>query len=183
MINLLPKDSQQELKAAHANSILIKALIWVGAATGFLLLISAVTYLLLTNEQSNQKKIAESNASLLAPFNTALADLNKVNSDASIIKGMLSQQMSYSDVILELSALLPKNVILESLSLKSHGSEANILKVRAKTVSDISTMKAAFDKSKLFSNYTEMITNEKADNSPYPVSIDVSLTINRGVSL
>lgn len=184
MINLLPKENRQQLRAAHANDILIKALIWLGTATAFLILISAATYLLLINERSSQKKITESNTSLSTTFNSAVSDLSKINSNAIEVKSILSQQISYSDAIIQISAALPKNVILENLTLKSHGtSEATLLKVRSKTVNDIATMKANFEKSGLFSNYTEIVTNELTDSSPYPVSIDVSLTIIKGVSL
>ena len=185
MINLLPNDTKKQIRAARANSILIKYLFILIFAAGFLALSCAVLYLFLQNNKPDKDagNLANTSQSDVA-YSQAKSQYDALFANFSSAKQIISQQVSYSDIITSLGAILPQNVIIEELSLDGNkiGSPTTI-KARAKTDTDATKIKDSFKGSQLFTNFSvESIKTDTGNTSGYPVQITISLTINKGVT-
>ena len=179
MINLLPYDTKRQVKAARVNVILIRLIIILGFAAGFLALACSVTYLFIANSQKNTPQTSTLNLA----SNPIQKQSDVLRTNLSITKSILDQQISYSNILAAIAAVLPRGSVLKTLSINdgSFGITTN-LKALAKS-SDVETLlKQNFESSTIFSNYTLQTTTPNADIK-YPFIISFNVTINKGSGL
>jgi len=180
MINLLPDNTKQQIKAARINVMLFRYIIILAISAGFLALACLITYLSINNSFIFAKT---------AVTNTSAS---KVQSDAAIIKTnlanakkILDQQVSYSKIISAITNDLPAGSKINSLSINdgSFGTTTT-LSVQA-TKSDFETsLKTSFGKTTYFSNYKlDSKTASQDPKSKYPFTYNISFTINRVVAV
>lgn len=186
MINLLPEKTQQQLRAAHANTILLKSLVWLFTAIAFLFLACSVSYMFLVDAQTEKQNLASNSQSVSSLYAVAEAKLNTINKNIATAKTLLFQQISYSEVITNIAGLMPTGTVLDRLVLGGNtgANSTTSIKARAKSEEIAAKMKDNFQKSSSFSNYSQTTsTNSGSDAATFPILINISLTINKGVSL
>lgn len=186
MINLLPEKTQQQLNAAHANTILLKSLVWLFTAVAFLFLACSVSYMFLADAQTEKQDLANNSQSVSSLYTSAQTKLNTINKNIATAKTLLLQQISYSEAITNLASLMPTGVVLDKLVLGGNtgANAATSIKARAKSEEIAAKMKDNFQKSSLFANYSQTTsTNPGSDAATFPILINISLTIKKGVSL
>jgi Tfp pilus assembly protein PilN len=184
MINLLPDDAKQQICAARTNIALIRYIIFLGFAVAFLVLIYSATYLLLVNIKANNEKLAETSQSKTTSSSSVKNQANILRTNLSTAKSILDQQLIYSDVIMGIAAALPPGIILETLSLNdSTFGTPIILTAHARSADDVPKIEENFQKSQLFSNYKlQSTTPDPDDSSGYPITVSMSIMVNRGTT-
>jgi len=184
MINLLPDDTKQQIRAARTNSMLVKYIVFLGFAIAFLALACATVYFLLLNNKMLAEELAKSSQpKATTSYSSAKQQADALRTSFATAKGILDQQVIYSDIIAGIAAALPSEIVLDSLSLSNSTLGTPItLQARARSSTNVSKMKENFEKSSLFSNYSVLsIVTDQKDSSGYPVTISISLTINKGI--
>lgn len=110
MINLLPSDIQKEIKSRRINLILFKYLIALSASAAFLIAASLSTSIFLNIAKNSADQGASSSDNSTSSSTSTVSRLQ----NSSII---LSQQKSYSKLMLSLSDALPEGVILDNINI------------------------------------------------------------------
>lgn len=183
MINLLPEDTKKQIRSARANTILFSCLIILFIAVAFLILACSSTYLLLNSVKADSEKAvteASSGTTLYAQFNSQ-ADI--IRSNLLTARGILDQQISYSDIITKIATALPSGIILDSLSISKNTLGTPItLQLYANSTDNISKIKDGFQ-SPPFSNYNlqETKTDSGGPNG-YTTKIAITVTIDKGIA-
>ena len=180
MINLLPYETKKQTSAARMNVILLRYIFILFISAAFLAISIAVIYLFIRDENGSSTSVANgqtSNSSVQKQADTLRTDL-------ATAKSILDDQVAYSNVITGIAAALPAGTILDSLSLSegSFGTTTN-LKILSRTADNETKIKENFKNSTLFSNYKLLSSTPNNDNSSgYPYTINISITINKGVA-
>ncbi len=176
MINLLPYDLKKQTKAARMNVILLRYIVIIIASAIFLVLACAVTYYYLNADKTSANKPANNNT------NSSIQDQsNSFRTNLATTKNILDQQISYSDALTGIGAVLPVGAVLDTLTLtdSSFGTTLN-LQINAKTANIETKLKENIKNSALFSNYSYQSTTTNSNGqSEYPFTINISVTINK----
>jgi len=178
MINLLPYEAKRQIRAGRMNVLLVRYIVILGSAMIFLALACMTTYYLL-----NMNKTVETST----PKTTTPIIQNQSNtfsSDLATARNILDQQVGYGDIITGIAAALPSGAIINSLSLNdsSFGTPTD-LKVYASSTNIEPRLKENFQKLSQFSNYTLLdVTNDNSGPTGYPVTINLKITINKGIN-
>lgn len=184
MINLLPNIIKQQIRAGRTNTVLVKYIIVLVLSVAFLASACYISYLFLTNSKTGAERLLAITQSKNTESTSITDQANAISASLATAKNILDQQVSYSNIITELAAVLPAGVILDSLSLtNSVIGTPIILKAHAKTADNVATLKANFQKSQLFSNYNmTSLTTSSDRTTDYPVVINIGITINKSIS-
>jgi Tfp pilus assembly protein PilN len=183
MINLLPYDTKKQLRAAHTNAILIRYIIFIGIAIAFLAGACYLSYFILSTSKTNASQTIATNQSDTSSYDSVRVQATNLQADLLSAKTIFNQQIRYSYIITQLGSVLPSGVVIENLNLDSNKIGTPItLKARARTTSEATDIKTSFQKSTLFSNVNvQSATVDQSDSTGYPVAVNISLTINRGL--
>jgi hypothetical protein len=179
MINLLPYDLKKKTIAARVNAILFRCVTILTFAIGFVALTSSGAYLFLgTTKANNQERLTHLAANKSA--STPQGQVQAFRSDLTTASAVLSQQVSYTDIITGLGALLPKGTVIDSLTLSDStlGVPMN-LKIRAISSDLETTVKSAFANSAIFTGYKLISNSPEAGLPGYPAAINISIVVNR----
>jgi len=184
MINLLPDETKRQLGAAHTNISLIQYIVILGAATIFLALACATSYIFITNSKTVTEKLEDNNQSTAYLYSVSQKKLDAITSSLSTAKTILDQEVSYSDIIAEIAAALPSGTILDKLIIDGAAIGAPLsLQAHAKTADNVSQIKDNFAASTLFSSYSlESVSTDPTAVTGHPVVIKFSITINKGTT-
>lgn len=183
MINLLPDETKKQLRAGRTNILLIKFIILLGIATVFLAMACMAVYIFLTST-----KTASENSAKTGQTNNLTATVNQqaetLRTNLATASSILDQQIFYSKIVMGIAAVLPIGTVLDTLTLNSSTLNSPVtLSVKAKLNSDEPKLKANFDKNNLFSGYKLVsIVTDTSDISGYPITISISVTINKGLA-
>jgi hypothetical protein len=182
MINLLPDETKAQIKAARANSSLIRLVFFLIFAVIFLGTACGASYLFLDNARVSAKNIILSNQTKTNSYSSVLAQANSLMANFTIARNIMDQQVSYSKIISGLASVMPQGVILDSLTLTKDTLSAPIsLKLHAKNEAVTATLKSNIQKSPLFSGYILQTLSSSSNDVPsYPISFTVTLSINQG---
>lgn len=185
MINLLPNEAKQSIRAARTNTLLLKYIIFIGFAAAFLALSCVTSYLQL----NKIKNIAENAITGFIAKNSSYSPISskadKLKADLITAKSILDNQISYSAILTGITSSLPADTALESpLSINSSSIGAPMtLIVHSKLSTDEAKLKENLSKSSLFSNYKlNNVTNNPDSSTDYPIIINFSITINKAVA-
>lgn len=180
MINLLPYETKNQLKAAHTNGVLIKYLLIVGFAGLFLVVTCGASYLILESLRPNASANSiQTNSS--ADHDQAVAKVASINNSFRTAKTILGSQVPYSDILVDIAKSLPNGTIIDKLDINSNTINSGLsLKIYAKS-SDISTqIKESFQKSTLLSNFNiQSVETSQSNPSGYPVTINATVNIKK----
>lgn len=182
MINLLPPTSKQQLRAARANIVLINYLLLLGFAVVFLVAACFISYLFLVDAKATAEKIIN-NQSISSTKPSSINNSSLMNIEFSNARNIISQQVSYSDIIMDIGNVLPEGVIIDSLLLNNNTLNSPVtIKAHAKSYDNTAILKTNFQNSVQFSNFSikSQVINQNG-LSGYPVEFSFEITINRGV--
>jgi len=182
MINLLPATSKQQLRAARANIVLINYLILLGFAVVFLVAACFISYLFLVDAKTTAEKIINNQSITIAKPSSA-NNSSLMNIEFTNAKIIIGQQVSYSEIIMNIGNILPEGVIIDSLLLNSNTLNSPVtINAHAKSYDNTAILKTNFQNSAQFSNFSikSQVMNQNG-LSGYPVEFSFEVTINRGV--
>jgi len=182
MINLMPYDMKKQTIAARINVMLFKYVVILGFSAVFLVLACSVTYLFLISIKAN----AENQIKINTTSSPIQKQANIFRTNLSVAQSILGQQVNYSDIVMEIGEIMPEGMVLDSLKLDDSTFGTNlVLKVLSTSADNETKLKHNIEGSTLFSNYKFQSTNSstKDDATKYSFIIEVSVTVNRKVTL
>ena len=181
MINLLPPKLQKEIRAARSNTLLLRYVILLVAALGFLLIALVATYLSLSTTATQADATKKENEQKATGFTETQAAASKLRGDLATAKTLFEGETRYSLALVRLSNLLPEGAALDSLQLSpSSFTESMALTVRIRNQQTAEALQNNFMSSPYVSNVSlGRITTTGSPNFPY--SAEISFTLNRSI--
>lgn len=184
MINLLPDDYKQEVRAGRTNVLLVRYIMILGSAVFVLGALSIGAYVVLNNTRSIAEAKVAQNEQSVTSFAPVRAQADAFRGDLSTAKTILANDVSFAKLIYEISSIVPPNVVLDDLSLdpKNFGSNAT-MNASAKSFDDATKLKEAFIRNdQIFSNVQlqTIRTSDSGSTNAYPVKVNLSVVINKG---
>jgi hypothetical protein len=179
MINLLPYETKQQTRNARINTILLRSIVVLGIAIGFLAIACFITYFFINDTVLLTKSatVDKSSASIQSEADTIKTNLANA-------KTILGQNNDFSKVITTIAAIMPDGTDLMSLSLNdgSFGTTTS-LQLLATSPSAAKILQSSFGASSDFSNFKLISTTaSQSPNVTYPYLISFSVTVNKVVS-
>lgn len=183
MINLLPPEDKRQIRAARSNTLLLRYNILTLGALVFLLVAAGIVYFYLVNVRATAERTIEDNQARVAGYQKVRTEADTFRANLSTAKQILDKEVAYSNVVLEISKLLPRGVILRELRLDSQTfGTPTTLSAQARSYESAIALKDAFSSSPLFSDvHFQSITSEGSDgeSGSYPYSVTLGLTISK----
>lgn len=179
MINLLSPEDKRQIRAARSNTLLLRYNLFSFGALIFLIAAIAVTFLYLSTVKSQaEQTIADSQARVSA-YAEVKNEAEQFRSNLTTAKQILDSEVNYTNVVIEISQLLPKGVILQQLNLDaSTFGTPTTLAVQAKSYDAALSIKDTFQSSPLFSDvHFRSITT--AEGSDYPYTVTLGITFDK----
>jgi len=181
MINLLADDRKDAIKAARVNVFLVRYIAILLMAFAFLMAALYVSHTVLGVTMKNAESLIASNDVKASVYSETSKEVEALSSKLNETRGILSQEVHYSQVLVQLGQLMPKGTILGELVLdrQSFSGQPIEMKAYAKSTTEASALQAQFQSSPLFRKVTLSSTETKQEVDGYPVSITMSVVFNR----
>lgn len=185
MINLLPDDTKRDIRAARMNVTLLRYnLLTLGGLAG-LFLICLFAYIILGVNQSSFISKSTDNSAKAQTFAEVRKQAEEYRSNLTIASKVLNNSVNYTAVIFDITKLLPDGVVLDGINLNAADfGQQTTFSAHAKSYEQAQKLKDNFQKSTVFSNvFFQSLTDASSDesNSAYPISIVVSVKLNKAV--
>lgn len=184
MINLIPTEEKRQIRAARANSILVRYTFVLLMAGAFLGLVLAGSYFLLTLTKSSSEALIEANDTKADAYSNTQNQITALTSNLTEAQAVFEQQLSYSKTLSNIGASLPAGVVLEKIALtpESFTGTPTTLKVYARDNQSTVTLRETFSTSPYFSNVNLDSVSETGGIDGYPVTASLTVTLNRIVA-
>jgi Tfp pilus assembly protein PilN len=182
MINLLPDDFKKEVRAARTNVTLLNYIIIVFLGVIFLCGAFIAVYFILSNTKSNAEAITKDNSSRTTSYSTVEQQAGDLTQSLAGAKVILDNEVDYSKILTNIAAAMPDGVVLSGLTLTpSSLGTPTTLQAYAKTTADALQLKTNFQQSALFSSvaFQSLTASTASSASGYPISVSISVTINK----
>lgn len=185
MINLLPPDERRQLRAARANTLLLRYNIIMVGVLIFIVLALVVVYFYLSSAKAHADSVVADNNSRVTSYAQVNSQAETFRTSLTNAKSILDKEIFYSKTILLLARQLPSGVVIDTLNLEPATFGApTTLALRAKDRSSVLAAKDSLQKSPLFSdvhliNITSASSKSGSGGSGYPVSASLSVVISK----
>jgi len=186
MINLLPDERKQEIRAGRMNVLLLRYNIFVLAAIGIIGVACLAFYVVLRNSQLNAQAATDSNSSQEASLTKVKSDADNYSKNLTTARQILDNGISYTDVIVAITKLIPSGVVFDSLNLQASSfGQQTAFAAHASSYAAALQLKQNLQSSKVFTNvFFTTLTDENAAKagaapSPYPITITISAKLNK----
>lgn len=181
MINLLPSDKKRQLQAAKTNTILLRYNIWLGGAVGVMILAFVSVYAILGIGQKAAEDNIAANQAKVASYAQVRQDGQKFSQNLAIAEKIFANQITYSDLIVQIAQTIPAGASLQNLTLStaSFGTGTQLIFNVNSPQTALAVKDTLAANTKLFSNvYLESITTQEGNNR-YPYIATLSVVINK----
>lgn len=185
MINLLPIDKKAEIRAARTNLILVRYITILLLAIAFVLGSIYITYTVLGLTKDSSEQTIASNDLRAGVYSSTKAQVDALSASLAQSKVLLDQEIRYSKVFVNIAQFMPAGTVFGKLALDntSFSGAPVSTRVYAKTSADAVTLRQNFEKSAMFSGVNfQTIVESGSGIDGYPVSVDMTLTLNRKVA-
>ena len=182
MINLMPDDAKKELRAARINVLLLRYMFIIVLATAFLGLILFGATFLLDRTRISSQQLIDANDTKAEVYSATKAQVDTLSTSLSEAKGILDQEVVYSNVLMNIAQQMPAGTIIDEITLgsASFGAAPLTVKVYAKSTNDIVALQDSFKSSPLFSSVSFQTVSDTAGGiDGYPASATITLTLNK----
>jgi len=183
MINLLPDDTKRQIRAARLNVLLVRYTMLLIGAIVFLAAGAASIYFVMQSiETASEDKVAENQAQI-SNYHAVEAEAAAFRANLNTARSILSQEVIYSDTVVQIAQVIPAGVVLDSISLTadSFGSPIN-LNAKTKSYQAAVNLKNSLENSSMFSDVrlsSVSGSNETGEAaSDYPVSVSLTATLS-----
>lgn len=186
MINLLPDEHKQEIRAGRTNVLLLR---YIGISLVAVVVLGGLiagVYLTLNEAKAVAEAAVAENQSRTSEYQAVKTQSESFRADLATAKGVLDSSVSFSKLIYRIAEIVPPNVILSSLALdpQTFGSSVT-MSASARSFDDAAKLRDAFIRSnEVFSNVQLQTIESSGDSSgesgAYPVKVNLSVVINKG---
>lgn len=190
MINLLPDNKKADIRAGRTNVILLRYIVLSSIILSLLALICIGFFIILNDTRNHAIQMTESNVQSSSQFAKVREQTTEYQQNLSIAKQIISQNINYTDAVMDITKLVPAGVILDSITLSPDNLDGRtIFTARATTNTAALAIKDNFSNSKnilgkelftdvYFQNLTQSnTTSNRSDDSQSKYSILVSLSV------
>ena len=188
MINLLPYDKKNEIRAGRANVIIVNYLVLTACGVALLAGIMGAAYLMLTQTHSNATQRVEQSEQAASEFAKTRQAADEFRKNLATAKQMMDNSVVYSELVLKVAKAIPAGVYLDSLDLSPEtvGKPTN-LTAHARSLDRAIALKTSLEgHTELFSDVhfqtvaPSNTSESEADSSNgYPVQINIVVTIKK----
>lgn len=184
MINLLPPQVKEDIKAARTNVVLVRYMAILGVAALFILAIVAYSYVTMTATEANIKQVITANDTKSDVYSSTQQEVDALSSQLLDAKALLAGETRYSKLLLSIGSAMPAGTVLEKIELKqdSIGGAPIIVKAFAKNSSVAATLQQQLRSSPYIQTVGVQSTNESSGIDGYPISISLSISLKKGVN-
>lgn len=175
MINLLPPDTKKQIKAARINVILVNycSLIFITAV--LLGAVLTLGFLADLNDEQLARQAKDASTEAASAYSATRKQAEDFAKDLGIAKTILASDVSFSQLILDISSVVPSGVILNNLSLGTSSQNVPIdISGRAVSADAAIALKNSLDASPIFENVSIVNINQTdiaTINSPDPLFV------------
>jgi hypothetical protein len=182
MINLLPYDTKNEIRAARNNVTLMKYIFVILVGVAFLAVVADGIYTILMSTKSSAESVIQSNQSKVDAYTSSNNQAAALKNSLSNAKVILDQEIRYSEILTNIAALMPSGAVIENLNLTPDSfSKPTTLTIHAKSTDAALIVKDKFQVSPLFSNmsFVSIASGSASQDSGYPITAILNVTINK----
>ena len=185
MINLMPDNAKKEIRSARANVVLARYIVVILLAFGFLVLLLAGSYVVLTQTKLSAEQLIQANDNKADVYNTTKAQVDGLATSLSEARNILDQEVLYSKVLMNIGQQMPAGTVLENITLDtaSFTGAPVTIKAFAKTTNDAVALREKFQSAPIFSNVNFNSVTDSAGIPGYPVSVSMTLIVTKVASL
>lgn len=182
MINLLPDEHKQEIRAGRTNVVLVRYIAILICAALVLSGLSVGTYLTLNSTKANADVKVAQNQARVNQFQATKVQADSFRADLATAKGILDSNVSFSKLIYKIADTVPRNVVLSDLNLDPNTFGSSVtMTANAKSFNDAAKLKDSFIKNdQIFSNVRLQTIRSETSGEAYPVKVSLSVVINKG---
>ena len=116
MINLLSPEERKQIKAARANSILMRYVVMSLIVVVIIVVELISSYFMLVFNQSASRETINDNQSKSSAFSSVKSDAEKYRSNLRVAKYILDTQAPYTDILNAIAKRLPNGASLTGIS-------------------------------------------------------------------
>lgn len=180
MINLLPPALKKDVTTGRINVILVRYLWLLILSIGVLGAFIVFTILVLQGIRSTAESQISENAQKAESYTPVQVRAATFQANLAIAKSILSRQVDYSTIILDISAHIPSGVVLENLSLdaKTFGTPMEI-RAKARSRDAANNLKDSLESSAIFKDVQFKSLTSTTDTSGYVMSVVLQATIDK----
>lgn len=181
MINLLPPEQLRELRAARANTLLLRYNILLAGVLIFVALALVVTFFYLNTIQDVAIQTKRDNDAKVTSYAKIDTEAKAFRSDLANAKTIMDKDATYSKTLLAIAKVMPQGVIFDTISLDASTFGTPLtLQLKATDENAAIAAKEAFSKSPMFSDVHFTSLTKGADGKDkHPISASLSVIINK----
>ncbi|MCA9338357.1 hypothetical protein KC949_02265 [Candidatus Saccharibacteria bacterium] len=193
MINLLPDSKKADIRAGRTNVILLRYIALTGVVLSLLALVCTGFFIILNDTRNHSIELAKSNAQSSIQFAKVHQQATEYQQNLSVAKQIIGQSINYTDIVMDITKLVPKGVVLDSITLSPDNLNGRTVFTAHATDSEAAmALKNNFADSKkilgkeifsdvYFQNLTQSDTSASVSGntlSKYPVLVSLSVQLN-----
>lgn len=184
MINLLPTDIKDDIRAARANTIIIRYMMIITLAFLFIVAALYTSYTVLTmTKASAEDRIASNEVNVQASaYNETKQQVSALSANLAEARPLFDNEVHYSRVLVRLGQVLPAGTVLGPTTLTAanfSGTPAE-LTVYAKSTTEADQVQSQLQAAAPFlSQVTVKATEEDKGITGYPVSVKLDAVISK----
>lgn len=181
MINLLPPEQLRELRAARANTLLLRYNVLLAGVLLFIVAALVVTFFYLNTIQDVAIQTKHDNDAKVASYAKIDSEAKQFRSDLANAKTIMDKDATYSKTLLAIAKVLPKGVVFNTISLDAATFGTPItLALKAADENTAVSAKEAFSKSPMFSDvHFTSLTRDEQNKDGHPINANLSVIINK----
>lgn len=177
MINLMPDSAKKEIRSARTNVILLRYIVVILSAFGFLALLMAGSYIVLTQTKISATQFTGSSDTKSEAYITAKTQVDALNTSLLETRSAIAQEIRYSTILTNIGQSMPAGTVVETMTLHASSPTGTpvTLKAYAKTANEIETLKSVLQSSPHFTNVSFETPPEAKSIDGYPIGISITL--------
>lgn len=181
MMNLLADERKDAIKAARVNVFLVRYIVIILLATGFICGALYVSYAVLGATMKNADSLIADNTDNAEVYKETSQKVAELSAKLDQTKVMLDQEIRFSQVLVSMGQLMPQGTILGDLTLTTSSFNGRPVEIKAyaKSTAEAAVLQRQFQDSSLFSQVTIESTETENEVDGYPVTITLSVIFNR----
>lgn len=165
MINLLPPQAKQDIRAGRVNRLLVRYIVLFAILSLVLAAELGFAFFIMQNTKaSSEANIAEVKSSTQEMAQDQLA-VDEFKQNLATAKTILDKQISYSDVILRFASTIPDGIVLDNFSISPDRiGQPTTFDVMAKSDAVLLKLKDDWTESEYFTDvHLVTVTNEDSE--------------------
>lgn len=179
MINLLSKETKQELRAARRNVIIRKYVLTLGLLAVLIAGSYGVGYLILSAQEDAYKRELAQYIPQKEQYNDTIKLASEYTKNLAVAKSILENEVVFSDYIIMLARTLPPNTIMDAVNVKTPDFDKPIeATFKTKNYSDALVAKHTLESSPYF-NDVKIRAIQKETNQEYAHRVIIQMKFDR----